>query len=170
MLLMLSGWIQLQGGLFRRVSLQEIVEQADAIVVGQVFTQRSYWDAERRFIWTDSVIQISQAVKGTPPSILVVTSMGGEVGNEGMVNTAAEIFRPGEEVLLFLIREGQQWRTLNMAQGKFDLRPDPDTGEVRIQGALPGGVLTEKSGAGVDGWRLRHFLSAVRELAARSTR
>lgn len=166
-LLILSAPVD--AGVFQKTSLERMVEQCDAIVIGQVFSKRSYWDERRRFIVTDNTILVSETLKGTPRLSLVVKSLGGEVGNLGMINTASETFTPGEKIVLFVV-EGEEgkWLTLNMAQGKFRLIKDEQRQETYVQGALPGGTFSETRKQDVDGWKLESFINTVRALAAGS--
>jgi hypothetical protein len=109
------------------------------IVIGSVERVRSYWDADHRRILTDVDVRVSESLKGAPGGTLTLTQMGGEVDGVRLSIEGSPAFRPGEEALLFLWRDGHGRAQVNgLGQGKFDIRRDPATGAATVQRALPG--------------------------------
>ncbi len=62
------------------VSLASKINNSSLIVEGKVISQKSYWNAERNYIRTSNVINITKVIKGEPNSVFVeVVTEGGEV-------------------------------------------------------------------------------------------
>ncbi|MBI4445811.1 MAG: hypothetical protein HY645_07860 [Acidobacteria bacterium] len=167
LVLVLTSTQWLAAGVFQKGSLKKAVDDSSAIIIGQVFSKKSYWDDAHRFIYTDSLILVSDVLKGSRQSMVTVTSLGGEVGDRGMINTASENFLPGEAVLLFLLKDARgKWVTLNMAQGKFQVVQDQVTGELRVRGSVPGGNVLEDAMQSVDGLSLQDLSNRIRGLVS----
>ncbi len=108
------------------------------IVIGQVETVTPRWNAARTRIVTDVTLAVSQSLKGETRRI-VLTQLGGTVGDVRMTVPGCPVFTPGEEALLFVWRDRQGRAQVNgLAQGKFEIRRDPATGERMVQRAAPG--------------------------------
>lgn len=115
----------------RELTLEEKTKGAELIVEGKVTALRSEWNAERTRIYTHVTIAVDQYLKGekTEQSV-VVTHMGGEVGDVGEIYSGAARFEEDEEVLVFL-KEDQQGRlgVTGASQGKYTITRDQSTGE-----------------------------------------
>lgn len=75
-------------------------------------------------IYTDVIIKVDKIVKGSTPAILVVRTMGGQVGDDLMFAEDEASFELGENVLLFLTREGTHYRITGWEYGKFSITDD----------------------------------------------
>ena len=87
--------------------LEELVNQADLIVVGRVDNLNSYWNPEHSHIFTNVGVSVERVVKGTPGGDVVVRAPGGTA--EGITEWLSEApsFAVGERALLFLKSEDQ---------------------------------------------------------------
>jgi hypothetical protein len=101
----------------------ELVREAAAIVTG---TARDSWSRQEpgRPIETVTRIEVTERIKGEGGgAVIEVVSLGGVVGDRGLLVPGAPVFADGEHVLLFLHRNGRgEWATRSMAVGKFTFR------------------------------------------------
>lgn len=105
------------------LTLQELVQQADQIVLGECEKMTSAWDDERKRIFTQVTVLTEQCLKGgeCPPRIRIRT-LGGTVGNIAMNVTGTSRFHEGERVFLFLKgSSGRFYQVLGLSQGKFSI-------------------------------------------------
>lgn len=110
-----------------RTDVAELSTTSDTVVHGTVRRVQSRWSGDRRRIVTDVEIEVTEALKGEPGHTLVVTQPGGRVGDIGQVVHGLASFSPGEEVVVFLEQRGKSaFRVAGMAQGKFQVKRDPD--------------------------------------------
>jgi hypothetical protein len=88
-----------------RASLDRLVEQNEAIVIGEVRDARSYWNEEGTLILTDVHIKTSEVLKGDlRKSDLTLTLLGGKVGDQTVWIVGNAELAPGKKYLLFLNR------------------------------------------------------------------
>jgi hypothetical protein len=107
--------------LVRVMALAEMTEQADRIVVAQVVSTKSAWDAEHRFIRTIIELKVDEVWKGTAAEHEVIVQPGGTVGDVEMRVHGMPQFTDGEKTLLFLAGHDAP-RVVGMSQGKRSLR------------------------------------------------
>ena len=136
---------QVSATIIRQLSLEQMVEAADTIVVGEVVEVESAW--EKRRIYTHVRIAVEQSLKGEPTAELSIRLLGGSVGDVEMIIAGQPTFKPGEKTLLFLRAQGQgQGRMhymVGMAQGKFTVELDRE-GKKRVYRRFSG--LSDLSG------------------------
>jgi hypothetical protein len=108
-----------------RQDLADLVRQSLAVVRGTVRGGVADWDADRRFIWTTTTLDVAECWKGGVTGALSLRELGGETGGLGMKVAGAPQYAKGEDVLVFLTKDAQGfWRTLGWTQGKFLLGAD----------------------------------------------
>ncbi len=83
-------------------SLEEMTASAQVIVHATVGPEQTRWDDAHRRINTYTELKVTSALKGKPPSTLVVRQPGGEVGPVGQRFEGVARFKRGEEVVIFL--------------------------------------------------------------------
>src|SRR5687768_7307234 len=114
----------LNGASFLVPADRELIDRADAIVVGTVLGSRSQIDKDGRVVTVHS-LAASEVLKGRQlPLILEITEPGGIVGNIGVAVSGAAIYPLNERLLVFLERTEQGFRTWGMALGRFAFTPD----------------------------------------------
>ncbi len=89
-------------GQVRAMSLEELSNTSNTIVLAQTVDRRSYWTGDRSKIYTDVRIRIEDRLKGDVASEIVITVPGGRVGNTLYEVSDMPFFVDDEEVLLFL--------------------------------------------------------------------
>ncbi len=110
---------------------RELVRDAAAIVQGRVLSTSSFWNETGQVIVTEAVIQVEEKLVGDAPSILVVRTFGGQVGNFAVEASGFPTFQKGERQLLFLEAEkGGHTKVLGYQQGQFRIERDASGAEV----------------------------------------
>jgi len=130
-----------------RLSDAELTRGADVIVRGQVVAARSRRGP--RSIVTDYTIRISERLKGDAGHQIVVTEMGGRLGETRHIVPGAPAYRVGAQVLAYLHRHDGELSTFGMAQGLFFVTNLPGTGEEILVRALHDTTLATRDGDGV---------------------
>ena len=121
---------ELSANLMRPLPIEELSRKADLVVLGTVQNKSSHRDAEGR-IYTRIELQVSEAWKGVVSgTTLTIYQGGGTVGNERVEVSGEAEYGIGEEVVAFLVLNPRgQPITLALAQGKFHVWLDKQTGE-----------------------------------------
>lgn len=83
--LLISYFSFSQHHLLDEISLTEKAQLAEVIVEGQVVDKKSYWDKDRKNIYTVHTVSVSTAYKGDSNPYLYVVSLGGVVGLDALV-------------------------------------------------------------------------------------
>ena len=112
--------------------LEYLSEGADLILTGKVTQQSSEWNEDRTRIYTNATIQVEEYLKGnTNEGSIVVTYLGGEVGDIGELYTHMPKFKDDEEILVFLKRDERtsSYKVFNGEEGKLSIVYDKTTGE-----------------------------------------
>lgn len=123
-----------------KLSFEELVDYSDWIVIGTVTGQESKWNADGTDIHTLVTVAVSEWVKGQPFSTnqdgkysrnllscqisdsLVVTTLGGTVGDIAEQAEDSPQFKTGEQVLLFLnLGRDNVVAVVGGIQGKFTI-------------------------------------------------
>ncbi len=121
-----------------------LVAQADHVVVGNVESSTSRWDGSGRIV-TDVSIRVDETMMGDRATgeVLVVTHLGGAVGEVGLHIEGEARFAVGERALVFganVRGSSTLVRVVGMSQGAFEIRAMPEH---------PGEDMVMPSGAGL---------------------
>jgi hypothetical protein len=103
------------------LDLAEMTDRADRIVVAQVVSTKSAWDAPHRSIHTTIELKVDEIWKGTSAEHAIIVQPGGTVGDMEMRVHGMPQFVAGERALLFLAGQDTP-RVVGMSQGKRSLR------------------------------------------------
>jgi hypothetical protein len=119
------------------VSFEELTDQSELIVAGQINRSWADWDSDHKYIWTHYELDVSSALKGNPGVTVVVSEPGGAVGLQEMTIAGAPVYKSGDQVLVFLQRMPNGYlRTTGWGQGKFAI----DTAGRVHAGGLQNGI------------------------------
>lgn len=124
-----------QAAVLIALDLPELVEQSDLIVVASAQKHSSRY--VNKLIVTDVTLDVSRTLKGTsrPGEPVIVTHLGGAVGDVGLSVPGAAQFKLGERVLVFLRRAPSgDWNVTGMSQGVM---------KIDGQEVMPGGTGAE---------------------------
>lgn len=119
------------------LSFEQLTDQSDLVVSGQITRAWTDWDAEHKYIWTHYELSVASALKGSPGETVELSEPGGTVGLLSMTIAGAVTYSPGETALVFLQRMPNGYlRTTGWSQGKFLVDKSG-----RIHQQAPGGGL-----------------------------
>lgn len=129
---------------------EQLADRADRVIHAKVEALSVQRDEAGR-IFTRVELDLRETWKGTEPSGRCVVVVGGGVlGEIQEASEASPTFAPGDEVVLFLVRNDRgEWLTLGMAQGQFFVDRDRATGEAfvhnRFWGSPPDAPPAERA-------------------------
>ena len=133
------------------LSLETLTANADVVVQGQVLVKTCQRDPEGR-IYTAVQLQVTEVWKGTlATNQIMVVHGGGVLGEEGQGVAGQVTFEAGESVVVFLVLNPKgELVCLGLSQGKFVVKPDAITGELRARNPfhheVPAASGTSKAG------------------------
>ncbi|MBK6847980.1 MAG: hypothetical protein IPG96_10735 [Proteobacteria bacterium] len=109
-----------------RMSLRDLVGAAQRIFIGTAVSAESRWTEDGRFIVTDTVVRIDQALDGhAGVGTVVMRELGGSVEGIGMRVAGSTELPPGQQLLLFAQGAGAgRLRVVGMRQGAYLLTRD----------------------------------------------
>lgn len=115
----------------QRLTLDELAAAAPAIARVRCVSSEARWDAGR--IWTFTVLEIIEPLKGSLPQRITLRLLGGRVG--GLVSKVEGVprFSQREEIILFLqLAHAGDWTVVSWVQGTFRIRRETTLGEARV--------------------------------------
>jgi hypothetical protein len=113
----------IRGSIVPRMSLEELVSEADSIVDGVVESVESRW--EDRMIFSYVTIRIDDPLKGRRSRTAVVRQVGGRIGNRILDVPGMPVFHDRDRVVVFLKDTGNgTFHVVGMAQGRYLVRDD----------------------------------------------
>jgi hypothetical protein len=115
-----------------QAGIKNLSKGADMIVTGKVVDQISQWNTEKSRIYTNVTIQVDEFLKGgNNQKKIVITHLGGEIGDVGESYSHIPTFMNDEEVLVF-VKKSSKDESLSVfdgEEGKLTLYEDKTTGE-----------------------------------------
>jgi hypothetical protein len=134
------------------VSPRQMGDESALVARGKVSEVRSFWNAERTKIFTETTIMLDETYKGQGGASVRVLQLGGDVGTIRMHVHGSLSWRDGEEVLLFLDRmDTGYFRVTGFSQGKFEIERDPVSGEAFVKRPMVEGAEVLGAPARMDG-------------------
>ncbi|HVR99934.1 MAG TPA: hypothetical protein VMW27_25135 [Thermoanaerobaculia bacterium] len=102
-----------------------LVQDSAAVVQGRVLQINSFWDPTGTVVKTEALVQVDDVIFGESPSVVVIETFGGKVGNFYVEAHGFPTFAVNEELLLFLEAEkdGVQ-RVAGYQQGQYRIVRD----------------------------------------------
>jgi hypothetical protein len=105
----------------QRLSFDDLVSKAETIIVGHVLDSQSSWTKDGKLILTQTTVEVQEQLKGTPPRLVTVTTVGGKVGTSILHVSGMPAFERNETAVIFLERSGSYSTVLGLNQGKFSV-------------------------------------------------
>jgi hypothetical protein len=103
---------------FVAASVEEVARSSEAVVRGRVVAAAGRATRDGRIV-TDVDVEVASAWKGAPERTVRIVVPGGSLGWIALRVEGAPTFAPGEEVVVFLAREGRAWRVNGYGLGKY---------------------------------------------------
>ena len=131
-LLIVGGFLSAAFAQLTSSEFESMSKNADLIITGKVTQQSSNWNEDNTRIYTRATIQVEEYLKGNNNSgPIIVSYLGGEVGEVGEMYTHMPRFEDNEEVLVFLKKDDKSpnYKVFNGEEGKINVIIDPKTGE-----------------------------------------
>lgn len=114
--------LPLSASTFIAVDESELVASSQAVVQGKVLDVRSYWNEDRTAIVSEARVLVEDLITGEAPSVVVVKTFGGQVGDYAIVAHGFPTFEAGADVVLFLAADGEDFRVNGYRLGHFRVR------------------------------------------------
>ncbi|MCH8041409.1 MAG: hypothetical protein IH977_13860 [Nitrospinae bacterium] len=109
----------------KAVNTHELVKASHVVVTGTIMSNETVWDPGPTNVRTLTTIKVDGTLKGKVETEVIVTGMGGIVGDLAYHWPGVPRFKEGEEVLLFLEIHPRGERTVvGLEQGRFTIRTD----------------------------------------------
>ncbi|PIW01770.1 MAG: hypothetical protein COW42_03875 [Deltaproteobacteria bacterium CG17_big_fil_post_rev_8_21_14_2_50_63_7] len=128
----------------RELSMAELVEASDLVVVAEVLSLNSY-RAEDGIIYTDTTVQIDEVLVGeVATKQVVIRQWGGTVGEATLVIPGDAHLHKGEQVVLFLADREPQNGVLfltGLSQSKYEVVGSTTDGDTMLVQNLEGLVF-----------------------------
>jgi hypothetical protein len=133
--------LRLSATIVPSLTFEQMTDQSELVVQGQVTRAWSDWDSEHKYIWTHYEIAVAGTQKGRAGATVVVSEPGGAVGNKAMSIAGVVGYAPGEQVAVFLQRMPNGYlRTTGFGQGKFAV---DKTGHLHAAASMRGMEVVE---------------------------
>jgi len=134
--------------LMKSLPIEELSQKADLVVLGTVLNKSCHRNDSGR-IYTKIELQVSEVWKGAVfDSPFIIYQGGGTVGDERMEVSGEAEYQVGEEVAAFLVLNARrQPITLALAQGKFHVWLDKQTGEKLAHNVFHGAPESPRTAA-----------------------
>jgi hypothetical protein len=114
-----------------RMSLDQLAAAADAVARVRCVGAESRWEVEG--IWTRTIFDVLDTLKGSLPGRVVVRLPGGRVGHLTATVDATPKFTAGEEAYVFLERRPSgDFSLAAWIEGTFRISRDPHTGQETV--------------------------------------
>jgi len=129
-----------------RMSLSQLAQASSTIVQGKVVAQTTRTNAANTRVYTYTTVQLEKALKGRPPSTIIIQQPGGTVGNFHVRVPGTALLRPAAHYVLFLERAagaGGNYHLVGMMQGAFRVYRKRNGAERHV--VLPLGSLSTGS-------------------------
>ena len=118
----------------QKLSLQQLVKEADLIVKARVQDVSTQETPDRSNLTTVVVLAVEQQWKGPNVSTVIVRLPGGSAGEITQRVMGQPEFSLGEEVILFLKKQADgRYATVGAKQGKFTVTTDSQKGKKIVE-------------------------------------
>jgi hypothetical protein len=122
------------------LTIEQLTQRADVVVRGTVRALEVARDPQGQ-IFTRVDLEVAEVWKGTVRAGPCRIVVGGGVLGEVSVNAAEQVvYSVNEEVVVYLVRNANdEWVTVGLSQGRFQVLNDATTGRPCVHGRFWGG-------------------------------
>jgi hypothetical protein len=105
-----------------RLSFEELTDTSSLVLTGTITRSWSAWEPTHKYIWTHYEVAVESVQKGAPARLVEFAEPGGTVDGFAMNVEGAVVYRPSDQVLVFLQRVPNGYlRTTGWGQGKYSV-------------------------------------------------
>lgn len=104
--------------LLTEASLKKQIENSSLVVEGQVISKKSFWDAEKKNIYTANTIQVYKVFKGGVYEVIEVITKGGTVGLSAEIVTPSLKLHTNDIGIFMLYNSNVESNDLNKSSTK----------------------------------------------------
>lgn len=105
----------------RDVNIAKLTNSSQFIILGKCLTSYSEWNSENSEIYTYTIIEVLESLKGDAETPLAIETLGGKVGHIISTVIGAPKFIDGAKSLFFLFQKRSgQLGIVGLNQGKFN--------------------------------------------------
>lgn len=115
--------------------IDSLINQSDYVVRAVVKSATAEWreHAGQRYIGTRVELEVSEVIKGTPPSPLVLDLIGGRIGEDELAIQGMPKFQVGDENVLFVHGEKRKMLPLvALMHGVYPILREARSGEAYV--------------------------------------
>jgi len=130
-----------------QMDVPALTHAASDVVQARVTSSRTEWTEDHRRLMTFIELDVLQTWKGSPRGRLTVVQPGGE--RDGLAQRVAgvAVLDVGNEVALFLERQGPLWRVVGLSQGVYRVERQADGAARAVPVAVDGLQLVVPPGS-----------------------
>src|SRR5262249_9263656 len=122
-----------------KLTLDDLVQKSGRIIVGKCVSRHSHWNDRNTLILTTARFAVSEPIKGSSDTFVDVVTVGGTLDGITQTVSGMPVFEPEDQALLFLEpSKNGYWQPLGLAQGKFRILRNKQTGEEEVFNSLSG--------------------------------
>jgi hypothetical protein len=145
-----------------QMDVAALTRAASDVVRARVTSSRCAWTEDHRRLVTFVEMEVLEGWKGPAPATLTVLQPGGERDGIGQRVAGVASLNAGEELVLFLERQGQLHRIVGLSQGVYRVQRTADGSAawavpVAVQGlalvAAPGSALQPRPAVSLEALR-----------------
>lgn len=125
LMLVMAAAIPVGASTFLKMTQKDLVHDSAAVVRGHVVKVSSFWDPTGRIVMSEALVRVEEKVFGEAPSVVVVRTFGGTVGNFTVEAHGFPKFQVNDHFLLFLEpEEDGASRVAGYQQGQYRVVQD----------------------------------------------
>jgi hypothetical protein len=173
LLLALVAAIPVGASTFLKMDQKALIRDSAAVIQGQVIRVNSFWDPSGRIVMTEALVRVEEKILGDTPSVVVVRTFGGTVGNFTVEAHGFPKFQTNEKVLLYLEpEEDGASRVAGYQQGQFRVTRDKAGVEIAVPAVEGANIVTPdgRPAAKAQALRLDELKQSIRNEARRAGR
>lgn len=133
-----------------KFSTADLTRRADNIVIGKVVEKHSAWNDDLTRIYTYATIEVERDIKGNSSKEITIREIGGIVGDIGQKIIGSAEYNVNENVVIFLKKDDENFRTIGMMQGKFNIIEEANGTKKVVNQAQKGLMLMREDGTEAD--------------------
>jgi hypothetical protein len=124
----------------RPMSVEQMTNAASTVVEAHALNSWSAWNAQHTMIYTYTRLQVTNTLKGSPESYILVKQIGGAADGYAQHVAGVRQLQPGEDAVLFLHQNNAEPGThviVGLMQGQFRASRTK-SGQVLVSNGVPG--------------------------------